>query len=242
MGSVVRGQRLRPAWYLLAPSRLETEREALRSLPFFTFAHEYFRNQLWIVIGTLRFTWERSRKEENLQVRIEYPDRFPDELPAVFDDKCVFVTGVDDGHLFWNHALCLTCPARGEFSLGSDCLIEEVLGASLVWLNKRLIFERNGRKDWPGPAEKHGVLANIDLQIERAGLTANLRVVNWLNRLCDDARTGKRILPLDPYEPCLCGSAKKLKFCHGEHLQPIVKLLADKSLWPRFTLRDNNAL
>jgi len=214
----------------------------LRSLPYFKFAHEYFRNQLWIVVGTLRFTWERSQKEENFKIRIEYPDRFPNELPSAFDHERVFVMGVDDGHLFWNHALCLTYPQRGEFSLGSDCLIEEVLGASLVWFNKRLIFERNGLKDWPGPAEKHGVLANIDLQIERAGLSGSSRVANWLNQLWDDARKGKRILLLDPYQSCPCGSEKKLKFCHGEYLQPIVKLLADQSLQQKFKLQDNNVL
>jgi len=224
---------LRPAWYLLSPSRLEAERQILCSLPFFTFEHEYFRDQLWIVIGTLHFTWERSQKQEHLQVRLEYPDRSPQEIPSVFDNKRVFVTGAA-GHLFSNHAICLTCPERREFSLGSEDLVEEILGATLVWFNKRLIFEKNGRKDWPGPAERHGVLARIDLQIEKAGLTDNSKVVNWTNQLCDAALKGKGLYPLDPYEPCPCGSAKKLKFCHGEHLQLILRLLADKSLWPRF--------
>ena len=193
MGNVVRGQRLRPAWYLLAPSRLEAEQEILRSLPFFTFGHEYFRNQLWIAVGKLHFTWERSHKEENFQIRIEYPDRFAQEVPFVFDDKRVFVTGAD-GHLFWNHAICLTYPERNQFPLGSKRLTEEVLGAALVWFSKRLIFEKNGRKDWPGPAERHGVLASIDLQVEKAGLAGNLQVVNRLTQLCDDARTGKKSL------------------------------------------------
>lgn len=233
MGSVVRGRRLRAAWYLLSPSRLEAERQRLRSLPFFTFEDEYFRDQLWIVIGTLHFTWERSQKQEHLQVRLEYPDLFPQKIPSVFDNKRVFVTGAA-GHLFSNHAICLTYPERREFSLGSEDLVEEILGATLVWFNKRLIFEKNGCRDWPGPAERHGVLACIDLQIEKAGLTDNSHVVNWTKQLCDAALRGERLSPLDPYEPCPCGSGKKLKFCHGDNLRPILTLLSDESLWPRF--------
>jgi hypothetical protein len=215
-------------WYRISRERLDFERSVLGSLPYFRAENQYFDFlKRLIVIGTLTYSRPRSGRVESFRIRLEYPDRFPKHAQRVYDHEKVFQPG-NEGHLP-GYRLCLTLPERGEFSTGTEKLTEEVLGAALIWFDKRLIFERN-RCKWPGPDERHGALAKIDLYIQRAGLSDNQDVVGWADALCRSAAKGGRYFEIDVYSPCPCGSGRKFKFCHFNELRPLIKLVQELSV------------
>src|SRR3989338_4248766 len=130
-----------PPWYKLSSKRLALEQSVLKDIPYFSLEGKAFDSQKrLIVIGSLNYTLERSGKIENFRVRLVYPDEIPRRIQRVFDHDQRFNIGAD-GHLIRDYQLCLTLPERKEFSLGSDRLTEEVLGATLIWFDKRLIYE-----------------------------------------------------------------------------------------------------
>jgi len=221
-----------PAWYKLTPRRLNLEREILRSLPYFELRTDGFDDSgRFRPTGTVVYRGEYSGRIERFDVALEYLDRFPYVAQPVYDERKRF--GVcEGGHLFSDHQLCLTLRERNEFSLGSEALTEEVLGASLLWFDKRLIFERSGRKKWPGPQEVHGFRAKVIFVLEQSGLLGNEQALQWANRLYDQACESHRYIPMDPYSPCPCGSGKRHRFCHGEtitRLGPIFRRIAQNS-------------
>jgi len=212
-----------PPWYRLSPARLELERSILGGL-------EYFRleamlrgsNEVFKAVGLLHYRRERSGREESFRVGVEYPFFFPRDPQRVFDHEKRFPVG-PVGHLMTSHQLCLTLPERHEFELTSQSLTEQVLGASLVWFDKRLIYERT--KKWPGPWERHGAWGKLDLILEKARLTANPTAVQWAEQLLTSAVTNGRRTQIDVYSPCPCGEGPKLKFCHYKDLGSLFKLV-----------------
>lgn len=217
-----------PPWYKISPRRLALERSVLKDIPYFSLEEEAFDSRKrFIIIGTLNYRLERSGKIENFRVGLTYPGDFPRRIQLVFDHEKRFKIGAD-GHLIRDHQLCLTLPERKEFSLGSDRLTEEVIGATLVWFDKRLIYERTGK--WPGPAEKHGTQAKIDLILEKAGLQESQSVKTWVDQIYNSALQDGRYMSLDVYGPCPCGSGKALKFCHLEDMRFLFKLVKEVAI------------
>lgn len=215
----------RPQWYTLSPQRLNWEQRALRALPFFKHEADGFdQERNFTATGTLFYRGERSGGLEEFRVEVLYPIRFPRFFQRVYDKEKRFEL-CENGHLFSDHQLCLTLRERMEFSLNTKELTEEVLGAALVWFDKRLIFERNGRKKWPGIAEAHGSQAELNLILERGGLLENPTAIAWANELHRTALLNHRFVPLDIYALCPCSSGKKTKFCHGEAVAHLGKLL-----------------
>ena len=209
---------MRPAlqWYQLAPSRLAHERTILASTPYFTLERTLFDDGSFNAIGKLHYRGHRSGKLHELRIRMKYPRTFPRTAPHVFDHDRVFDLNLD-GHLFGDHELCLTLPERKEFTTDAEHLTQELLGATLVWFQKRRLFDRNGV--WPGLAERHGVNAVIDLLIEQTILTDENTMHAWL-RTHASTLDGLYRAP-DRYAPCPCGSKKAMKFCHEEALKPL---------------------
>jgi hypothetical protein len=210
-----------PQWHQLNTARREREQQYLAAPPYFALERHYCNtDHEFIAIGILHYTGRRSRKIHAFRVRLEYPRQFPGKPQHAFDHQEIFTTGAN-GHLLGNHELCLTLPERGEFSINTETLTEEVLGASLVWFHKRLLFERTGR--WPGPAERHGINAISDLLVER-GIVKDATVMSdWL---IAHATTQKgRWREPDVYAPCPCGSSKALRFCHEDDISPVFRRL-----------------
>jgi ubiquitin-protein ligase len=130
-----------PHWHQLSPARRDRERERLANTPYFTLERTS-TNDRFTAIGTLHFI-RRGGKEYRFRIRLEYPRHYPKRPPHVFDHDHQFAPSLD-GHLFSTHEICLTLPERREFSTVSEQLTQEVLGATLVWFHKRLLFDRNG--------------------------------------------------------------------------------------------------
>lgn len=212
-------------WHEISPSRFHRERTYLVSLPYFELDKEY-RNDAsqFIALGSVRFVGHRSGKQHEMRIRLEYPRNFPNNVQRVFDHDKIFTPG-SNGHLLSNHELCLTLPERREFSLNTENLTEEVIGAALVWFYKRLLYERT--KIWPGPAERHGINAVIDLLVERQIVRDAKAISTWLKT--NATTTSGKVKEPNLYAPCLCGSGEKLKFCHREELEPLFHRLRELS-------------
>jgi hypothetical protein len=137
---------------------------------------------------------------------MEYPTEYPWDVPRVFDHEKLFQPSAN-GHLFPDHRLCLSFPLRQEFTLGSDSLSGEVLGASLIWLDKRFIFERTTK--WPGEAEEHGWSRPLrQLLVEEANRSAVPSLKAWTNWVVEEL-----VMPnIDG--GCPCCSGKTFRLCH----------------------------
>ena len=208
-------------WHELAPSRLQQERATLNALPYFRPERDVIAaNGCFTATGVLHYIGHRSGKEDALRISLTYPRTFPRRIQRVSDHDRVLRVN-PDGHLVGQHELCITLPERQEFPLGTPNLTEHVLGAALLWWRKRVIYDRTGT--WPGPAERHGINAVIDLLVERRVAPDATTLSAWLLANATTAQ-GFACVP-DRYAPCPCGSGTATKFCHDAALHPIVQRL-----------------
>jgi hypothetical protein len=210
-----------PQWHELSSSRLQQERGILNGLPYFRLEHAGVGTDDHLTaVGVLHYVGRRSGKEDALRIRIVYPRNFPRQIQRLYDhDRVVRVD--HDGHSFGKHELCITLLEREEFTLGTADLTEHVLGAALLWWRKRVIYDRTGT--WPGPAERHGINAIIDLLVERQVAPDATTLSAWL--LANATNTDGLACTPDRYASCPCGSGKATKFCHDDALRPLIQRL-----------------
>ncbi len=170
---------LAPRGTVWSPARIERELAIVAQLPFFMLRSHSIIEGCLEVVGTLSFTQEETGKTQSLTIRLEYPREYPCAVPRIFDQHKQFEPSAD-GHQFPDYMLCLSFPERGEFRMGSEEMSTEVLGAALIWLDKRFIFERT--KQWPGEAEEHGWGRPLrKLMLEEAARTRNKFIIAWIN-------------------------------------------------------------
>lgn len=190
------------------PALLDEEKSRLLKLGFFQIEELMTLDGRLQVIGKIGSQRPETGKHQSMTVRVEYPAYYPSEVPEVFDHLKTFRPSAD-GHLFSNHKLCLTFPDRNEFSTRAQALSVEVLGAALLWLDKRMIFERTGC--WPGEAEPHGYVKPLrQLLLEEAVRSRNPYLNAWTYWLVDCL-----IVP-EPFAGCPCCSGIKFIQCHTE--------------------------
>lgn len=188
------------------PAQVELEAARLQALPYFVLESWSVKGRRLQVIGLLSHVQQETGREETLRVRMEYPKEYPWDIPSAFDHDRQFVPSAD-GHQYPDYQLCLSFPLRPEFHLGSESLAAEVLQASLIWLNKRCIFQRLGA--WPGVAEEHGyVRPLIPLLREEAKQSLSLSACAW----CDWVLA--ELVSPNPEGHCPCLSGKPFETCH----------------------------
>ena len=210
-----------PQWYQFGSARVARERITLTTLPYFRLERTFFDDRYFKAIGILHYHGHRSGRQHAFSIRLEYPRTFPRIPQRVFDQDKVFVPS-PDGHLLRTHEICLTLPERNEFSIGTGQITEEVLGATLIRFHKRRLFDRTGL--WPGPAERHGTTAVIDLLIPQGILHDEETTCAWLQQHATTTAGGYQAP--SRYAPCPCGSQKTMKFCHEEALRPLFARLS----------------
>lgn len=188
------------------PARVERELETLSSVRFFRILTHSATIGALQILGVLSFTQEETGKIYSLKIRVVYPSEYPWAVPSVFDEDRQFRPSAN-GHQFPDYRLCLSFPEREEFRIGSEQLSSEVLGASLIWLDKRYIFERNGK--WPGEAEEHGWPRPLrGLLKEEAERSRNGYVSAWTDWIIAELATPQF------HMGCPCCSGKKFLDCH----------------------------
>ncbi len=191
---------------LWSPARIDCELAYLRSQRFFQHLGHSIEQGSLRIQGRIGLKPQETGKLQTMTIRVEYSAAYPWEVPKVFDHEGQFQPSAN-GHLFSDHRLCLSFPPRGEFAVGSETLACEVLGASLIWLDKRFIFERTTK--WPGEAEEHGWAKPLrKLLIEEANRSGAISLKAWTNWVVEDLVTPQ-------YDGgCPCCSGRTFKLCH----------------------------
>lgn len=188
------------------PARVESELRSLAPLKFFEYQRHEVCDGSLRVIGRIGSRQIETGKLQTMVVSLQYPRQYPWEVPRVIDHEKRFQPSAK-GHQFVDHGLCLSFPLRAEFTVGSDALGCDVLRSSLVWLEKRFIFERTGR--WVGDQEKHGWSGPLrQLLVEEAGRSSAISLRAWTDWIRADL-----VLPnIDG--GCPCCSGKVFHRCH----------------------------
>ena len=211
----------RRQWHELSPARLHRERELLNALPYFRLERAGVdKGGSFTARGVLHYVGHRSGKEDALRISVAYPSTFPRRIQRLYDHDKILTIDVD-GHLFGQHEICITLPEREEFTLGTPDLTAHVLSAALLWWRKRVVYDRT--RTWPGPAERHGINAVIDLLVERHVAPDATTLSAWLLANATTEQGFARVP--DRYAPCPCGSGKATKFCHDDALRPLIRRL-----------------
>jgi len=192
------------------PTQVEQEIFRLRTLRYFALESWSITDQQLHVLGFLSHTQQETGRKEIIRVRMEYPHEYPWDIPSVFDYDKRFAPSAD-GHQYSDHKLCLSFPLRFEFPVGSENLATEVLQASLVWFDKRCIFER--LRVWPGAAEEHGYVRPLKLLLrEEARRSRSLSVSAWCEWIIAE------LVSPDSDKGCPCLSGRPFAHCHNQLL------------------------
>ena len=196
-----------------SPDALAAELERIKCIPYFQYDSHYLELRKLVVIGGIRNENEQAAPEA-MRIRLEYATSYgqkdtllSDHPIRVFDHDEIYDT--KHGHVFPDHRLCLEYRFRKSLSRDPSSAAAEVIGASLLWMIKRNIFERNGGR-WPGPEEPHGDFEPLrTLATETARQTRFAATLEPWAQLSIDLR---RMPSLDG--SCPCGSGKRLRGCH----------------------------
>jgi hypothetical protein len=202
-------------------ARVESELRSLASLKFFEYQTHEVCEGSFHVIGRIGSRQVETGKLQTMVVSMVYPRQYPWEVPRVLDYEKRFQPSAK-GHQFVDYGLCLSFPLRGEFTVGSEALGCEVLRSSLVWLEKRFIFERMGR--WPGEQEEHGWSGPLrQLLVEEASKSSAISLRAWTDWIIAD------LVPPNYDGGCPCCSGQMFRRCHRK----LAKLVCLYMFWSR---------
>lgn len=191
---------------LWSPARVQRELERLRANSYFHLHDHQLHDGQLQVEGRLAVKQKETGKVQSVAIRMEYPAEYPWDIPTVFDHERQFQPS-GSGHQFPDYRLCLSFPPRHEFTMGSESLSGEVLSASLIWMDKRFIFERTTK--WPGEAEEHGWARPLRrLLVEEANGSGAISLKVWTDWLIEELITPN-------YDGgCPCCSGRIFRLCH----------------------------
>jgi hypothetical protein len=91
-----------------------------------------------------------------------------------------------------------------------------------VFLERQLIYEATGAREWPGPQYKHGTAGYEEFMLSMlGGNEAHLRSLL-------PVILGREAL--GPYELCPCESGSKYKWCHAKTVEDIIRRIGRNRL------------
>ncbi len=149
-----------------------------------------------------------------LSVRIEFPADYPLSEPDAYDEGKHFAEDVDR-HIVRGGRFCLWLPPCSPWNSEDPNRLLRFLDEVAVFLERQLIYDATGQREWPGPQQKHGHAGYEEFMLELlGGNEADLRALFpvILGRL-----------PIGRNEPCPCQSMWKYKHCHEGIVEDIVR-------------------
>lgn len=165
-------------------------------------------------------------KTLEIELEINYPERYPRQLPRVKDVQGHYQKD-SERHIESDHTFCLTPMAVGEeIPIHEPFGFEKFLGAVLGFLVRQEQYELTKR--WPGPAVAHGLDGLVQYHHVQCfptqpdwETTAKL-IKEWRREGSIGGRLQiKRDLGLNAL--CPCSSGRKLKRCHGPIVDCVVQ-------------------
>jgi hypothetical protein len=152
--------------------------------------------------------------ETPIKTNVVIPNSYPDIEPVAFEVGGRFPK-TRDAHFADDGSCCLWLPWETGWDGRRPEAILAFLGQVVVFFHRQLVYEATGYRRWPGGAWEHGQ-AGYGQYVSHALAIQRVALVNFLPALSDWQVT-------DKYQPCPCGSGKKLRWCHGPAIEELMR-------------------
>jgi hypothetical protein len=147
-----------------------------------------------------------------IQVRVEFPDNYPEHEPRVYDAAQRFPHEADR-HFYPDGQCCLWLPPESRWNAKDADGLCRFLEEVAVYLDQQLTFEAVGKGQWPGRQRSHGDAGYIEFVLELLGGDQRL--------LAALASTLANRSGVQRNSPCPCDSGIKYKRCHLHTVEEI---------------------
>lgn len=147
-----------------------------------------------------------------IQLRIAFPDNYPECEPLVYDAAQRF-PHEPDRHFYPDGQLCLWLPPESRWDKRDPDGLCHFLEEVAVFLDQQLTYDATGKRTWPGQQRSHGDLGYIEFVQEL--LAGNHQLLNALGPIFAN-KSG-----VTQNDPCPCGSGLKYKLCHLQSVEKI---------------------
>lgn len=156
-----------------------------------------------------------------LSVRIEFPADYPLSEPDAYDEGKHFPEDVDR-HIVQGGRFCLWLPPCSPWNPEDPNRLLRFLDEVAVFLERQLVYDATGQREWPGPQQKHGRAGYENFMVELlGGNEADLKAL--LPLILGRSPTGRNDL-------CPCRSERKYKHCHERLVSDIVRRIGRSQL------------
>jgi hypothetical protein len=147
-----------------------------------------------------------------IQLRITFPDDYPEREPQVYDVAQRF-PHKPDRHFYPDGRFCLWLPPESRWDKKDPDGLCHFLEEVAVFLDQQLTYDAAGKREWPGKQRSHGDLGYIEFVQEL--LAGNQQLLNVLGPTFAN-KSG-----VTHNDPCPCGSGVKYRLCHSHIVKDI---------------------
>jgi hypothetical protein len=149
-----------------------------------------------------------------IRIRIRFPSNYPSSEPVAYDVGAFFPRDVDR-HILSSGAFCLWLPPCSPWDeTAPDTSLLRFLDEVTVFLERQLVYDAIGGKQWPGPQYRHGKYGYLDFMLSI--LDGNEKLLDaLLPAILGKVSPGRN-------EGCPCGSLLKYKRCHASLVEHLV--------------------
>src|SRR6266567_1096614 len=103
-----------------------------------------------------------------IQVRVEFPDDYPEHEPRVYDAAQRFPHEADR-HFYSDGQCCLWLPPESRWDAKDPDGVCRFLEEVAVFLDQQLTYEALGKGRWPGRQRSHGDAGYVEFVLELLG-------------------------------------------------------------------------
>lgn len=164
------------------------------------------------LVGVIRLQLECGI-ENVIQVRIEFPEDYPQKEPRAFDPAKQY-PHIPNRHFFSIGQCCLWLPPESLWDSQAPDALLLFLHQVAIFFEKQLIY--NVRHRWPGKQRGHGE------QGYREWMCEVLRIKETELRRFIPTLLGKSCAAT---APCPCNSTLKFRCCHRNQVAKIISLV-----------------
>lgn len=149
-----------------------------------------------------------------IQVRMVFPDNYPSQEPRVYDVANRF-PHTADRHFYPNGQCCLWLPPESRWAAHDPDGLCRFLEEVAVFFDRQLVYDAEGKGIWPGEQRSHGIDGYLEFIQEALGGDQRLLAIFAPILL-------EKVL-IQRNDRCPCGSERKYKRCHLDHIENIRK-------------------
>jgi SEC-C motif len=147
-------------------------------------------------------------------VRVEFPSDYPQGEPHIFEIAGRF-PHVPDRHFFADGQCCLWLPPESRWKPDDPEGLCRFLEEAAVFFDQQLVYEAEGKGIWPSEQRSHGDEGYLEFVQEVLGGGQQLLAV--FAPILLGLRTGH----IQSNDQCPCGSRRKYKRCHKQHVEEV---------------------